>query len=166
MWHFKPHIVAFFCLSKLYRKALNVLQYLLQEDDSDRSVATELGFSRVLIHLASSDDAETREAALCGLLELAREKNDGNGCSSSIAKGDEKLRQLLEERVEGISLMSQEDLETVKEERQLVDALWRFCYDEPSSLGEKGLLVLPGEDALAPDVASKLFEPLLRASAA
>ncbi|KAJ0249544.1 Fes1A [Hirschfeldia incana] len=148
---------------RFQRKALNVLQYLLQEDDSDGSIVTGLGLPRVLIHLASSDDAETRAAALGVLLELA--KNDGNGCSS-IEKGDEKLRQLLEERIKAISLMSQEDLETVKEERQLVDALWRVCYDEPSSLREKGLLVLPGEDALAPDVASKLFEPLLRASAA
>ncbi|CAF1703814.1 BnaC03g36030D [Brassica napus] len=145
---------------RFQRKALNFLQYLLQEDVSDRSVATGLGFATVLIHLASSDDAETREAALGVLLELAREKNDGRGCSSV------ELRQLLEERIEGISSMSHEDLETVKEERQLVDALWSVCYNEPSSLGEKGLLVLPGEDALPPDVASKLLEPLLRASAA
>ncbi|KAF8079706.1 hypothetical protein N665_1005s0013 [Sinapis alba] len=150
---------------RFQRKALNLLQYLLQEDDSDRSIATGLGFPRVMMHLASSEDAETREAALRGLLELTREKNDGSGCSS-IEKGDEKLRQLLEERIEGISLMSQEDLGTVKEERQLVDSLWRVCYNEPSSLREKGLLVLPGEDELPPDVASKLFEPPLRASAA
>jgi len=115
------------------------------------------------MHLASSADAEIREAALRGLLELSREKNDG---SSSIDKSDEKLRQLLEERIKGITLMSQEDLETVKEERQLVDLLWSICYNEPSSLREKGLVVLPGEDALPPDVASKLFEPPLRASAA
>ncbi|CAN7117227.1 unnamed protein product [Brassica rapa subsp. narinosa] len=145
---------------RFQRKALNLLQYLLQEDVSDQTIVTELGFSRVLIRLGSRDDAETREAALGVLLELASRKNDGSGCSSV------ELRQLLEERIEGISLMSQEDLETVKEERQLVDALWRVCYDEPSSLGEKGLLVLPGEDALPPDVASKLLEPLLRASAA
>lgn len=88
------------------------------------------------MHLASSDDAEIREASLRGLLELAREKNDGSG-SSSIDKSDEKLRQLLEERVKGISLMSQEDLETVKEERQLVDSLWSICYNEPSSLRKR-----------------------------
>lgn len=155
----------FLFLSKFLRKALNLLQYLLQEDDSDRSIATGLGFPRVMMHLASSDDAETREAALRGLLELAREKHDGSG-GSSIDKSDEKLRQLLEERIKGISLMSQDDLEAVKEERQLVDSLWSICYNEPSSLREKGLLVLPGEDALPPDVASKLFEPPLRASAA
>ncbi|KAF2578088.1 hypothetical protein F2Q68_00002764 [Brassica cretica] len=39
-------------------------------------------------------------------------------------------------------------------------------WNEPSSLRKKGLVVLPGEDALPPDVASKLFDPLLRASAA
>ncbi|CAH8354702.1 unnamed protein product [Eruca vesicaria subsp. sativa] len=150
---------------RFQRKALNLLQYLLQEDDLDRNIATGLGFTRVMIHLASSDDAETREAALRVLLELARERKDGSGCSS-IEKDDEKLRQLLEERIKLISLMSQEDLVTVKEERQLVDLLWRVCYNEPSCLGEKGLLVLPGEDALPPDVASKLLEPLLRASAA
>ncbi|VVA96976.1 unnamed protein product [Arabis nemorensis] len=151
---------------RFQRKALNLLQYLLQEDDSDRSIATGLGFPRVMMHLASSEDAETREAALRGLLELARDRNDGRESSSSIEKGDEKLRQLLEDRIKGISSMSQEDLETVKEERQLVDSLWSICYNEPSSLREKGLLVLPGEDAMPPDVASKLFEPPLRASAA
>ncbi|KFK38324.1 hypothetical protein AALP_AA3G099000 [Arabis alpina] len=151
---------------RFQRKALNVLQYLLQEDDSDRSIATGLGFPRVMIHLASSEDPETREAALRGLLELARDRNDGSESSSSIEKGDEKLRQLLEDRINAITSMSQEDLETIKEERQLVDSLWNVCYNDPSSLREKGLLVLPGEDALPPDVASKLFEPLLRASAA
>ncbi|CAN8269523.1 unnamed protein product [Cochlearia groenlandica] len=150
---------------RFQRKALNLLQYLLQEDDSDRNIATKLGLPRVMIHLASSDDAETREAALRGLLELARDKNDESGCNN-IEKNDVKLRQLLEERINGICLMSQEDLETVKEERQLVESMWRVCYNEPSSLREKGLVVLPGEDTLPPDVASKLFEPLLRASAA
>ncbi|CAN8259967.1 unnamed protein product [Cochlearia groenlandica] len=151
---------------RFQRKALNLLQYLLQEDDSDRSIATGLGFPRVMMHLASSDDPETREAALRGLLELARDRTDDESGSSSIEKSDEKLRQLLEERIKGISSMSQEDLETVKEERHLVDSLWSICYNEPSSLREKGLLVLPGEDALPPDVASKIFEPPLRAAAA
>lgn len=62
--------------------------------------------------------------------------------------------------------MSPEDLGAAKEERQLVDSLWNTCYNEPSSLREKGLVVLPGEDALPPDVASKHFEPPLRAWAA
>ncbi|CAN8270028.1 unnamed protein product [Cochlearia groenlandica] len=144
------------------RKALNLLQYLLQENDSDRSIVYGLGFPQVMMHLASSDNGETREAALRGLLELSRDEKNGSG----IERNDEKLRQLLEERIEGIISMSKDDLVAVKEERQLVESLWRICYDEPSSLRERGLLVLPGEDELPPDVASKIFDPPLRASAA
>lgn len=117
-----------------------------------------------MVHLASSEDAEVREAALRGLLELARNKIDGN--TGRLGEDDEKLKQLLEERVNGISLMSPEDLGAAREERQLVDLLWNACYNEPSSLREKGLLVLPGEDSPPPDVASKHFEPPLRACAA
>lgn len=117
-----------------------------------------------MMHLASSEDAEVREAALRGLLELARDKTKGD--DGRVGEEDEKLKQLLQERINGISLMSPEDLGAVKEERQLVDSLWNTCYNEPSSLREKGLLVLPGEDASPPDVASKHFEPPLRAWAA
>ncbi|KAJ6699567.1 PROTEIN FOLDING REGULATOR [Salix purpurea] len=146
------------------RKALNLIHYLLLENSSDGSVVSDLGFPRIMIHLASSEDAEVREAALRGLLELARNKIDGN--TGRLGEDDEKLKQLLEERVNGISLMSPEDLGAAREERQLVDLLWNACYNEPSSLREKGLLVLPGEDSPPPDVASKHFEPPLRACAA
>ncbi|KAE9446228.1 hypothetical protein C3L33_21874, partial [Rhododendron williamsianum] len=50
---------------------------------------------------------------------------------------DEKLKQILQDR---ISAMPMEDLGAVKDERQLVDSLWNACFDEPSSLREKGLL--------------------------
>ncbi|XP_010543280.1 PREDICTED: hsp70 nucleotide exchange factor fes1-like [Tarenaya hassleriana] len=149
---------------RFQRKALNLLHYLQHENDTDCNIASELGFPHVMMHLASSEDADIREAALRGLLELAKDRNDGSGCS--IEKDDEKLRQILEERVKGISLMSPEDLGAAKEERQLVDSLWNTCYNEPSSLREKGLLVLPGEEEPPPDVASKHFEPPLRAFAA
>lgn len=126
-------------------------------------MVSELGFPRMMMHLASSEDAEVREAALKGLLELAREET--KGADGSLGE-DEKLKQLLQERINGISLMSPDDLGAAREERQLVDSLWNTCYNEPSSLKEKGLLVLPGEDAPPPDVASKHFEPPLRAWAA
>ncbi|PHT37657.1 hypothetical protein CQW23_21230 [Capsicum baccatum] len=113
---------------RFQRKSLTLIHYLLHENRSDCNVVTELGFPRVLIHIASSEDGE--------------------------------------ERIEGISSMSPEDLDAAKEERQFVDSLWNICYNEPSSLREKGLVVLPGEDALPPDVASKHFEPPLRAWAA
>lgn len=118
----------------------------------------------MLLHLASSEDAQVREGALQGLLELARENTNGTG--GKLVEHDEKLKQLLQERISGINLMSPEDLGAAREERQLVDSLWTTCYNEPSSLREKGLLVLPGEDAPPPDVASKHFEPPLRAWAA
>jgi hsp70-interacting protein len=117
-----------------------------------------------MMHLASSEDAEVREAALRGLLELARDKTKED--DGRLGEEDEKLKQVLQERINGISLMSPEDLGAAKDERRLVDSLWNTCYNEPSSLREKGLLVLPGEDAPPPDVASKHFEPPLRAWAA
>ncbi|XP_052172530.1 uncharacterized protein LOC127788384 [Diospyros lotus] len=176
--HNKPGIVAFRLANgyaalrdalssenvKFQRKALNLIHYLLHENHLDCDVVTELGFPRIMMHLASSEDADVREAALRGLLELARDRP--GGADGSLGKEDEKLKQILEERINGISLMSQEDLGAAREERHLVDSLWNACYKEPSSLQEKGLLVLPGEDAAPPDVASKHFEPPLRAWAA
>ncbi|XP_060201967.1 uncharacterized protein LOC132630404 [Lycium barbarum] len=147
---------------RFQRKALNLIHYLLNENHSDCNIVTELGFPRVLMHLASSEDGEVREGALRGLLELAKDRT-GEVAGSSSNEENEKLKQILEDRIKGISSMSAEDLGAAKEERQLVDSLWNTCYNEPSSLREKGLVVLPGEDALPPDVASKHFEPPLRA---
>ncbi|KAJ6865094.1 hypothetical protein NC651_035608 [Populus alba x Populus x berolinensis] len=149
---------------RFQRKALNLIHYLLHENSSDCSIVSQLGFPRIMLHLASSEDAEVREAALRGLLELARNKIDGN--TGRLDADGEKLKQLLEERINGISLMSPDELGAAKEERQLVDTLWDTCYNEPSSLHDKGLLVLPGEDSPPPDVASKHFEPPLGAWAA
>ncbi|XP_057512613.1 hsp70 nucleotide exchange factor FES1-like isoform X2 [Actinidia eriantha] len=106
-----------------------------------------------------SEDAEVREVALRGLLELARDRPCGR---SSLSEDEEQLKQILQDRIEGIGLMSSEDLAAAREERQLVDSLWNVYYKEPSSLRENGLL-FPGEDAPPPDVAGKLFEPPLRA---
>lgn len=113
------------------------------------------------MHLVSSEDGEVREGALQGLLELTR-INTGQ-TDGSLRVDDQKLKQLLQDRIDGISLMSPEDLGAAREERQLLDSLWNACYNEPSSLREKGLLVLAGEDEPPPDVASKHFEPPLRA---
>jgi hsp70-interacting protein len=151
---------------RFQRKALNLIQYLLEENSGDCQVVSELGFPRVMMHLASSEDAEVREAALRGLLELTKDKKDKAENNGSTAEEDEKLKQVLQERIKGISMMSGEDLVAVREERFLVDSLWNACYNEPSSLRDKGLLLLPGEDAPPPDVASQHFEPPLRAWAA
>ncbi|RWR95395.1 hsp70-binding protein 1 [Cinnamomum micranthum f. kanehirae] len=145
---------------RFQRKALSLIQYLLHENSSDCSAISELGFPRIMMHLASSDDAAVREAALHGLLEIAKDPASG---ASSLAQEDEKLKQLLQNRINGISLMSPEDLGAAREERQLLDSLWNACYNEPSSLHKKGLATLPEDDAPPPDVASKLFEPPLRA---
>ncbi|GAB2295763.1 hypothetical protein Dimus_029918 [Dionaea muscipula] len=153
---------------RFQRKALNLIHYLLHENQADCNVVTDLGFPRIMIHLVSSEDSGVREAALQGLLELAQGKGN-NDNDTNKSEEDEKLKQLLEERIRQISLMPGEDLAAAKEERQLLDSLWSTCSDEPCSLRERGLLVLPGEDdvlPLPPDVASKHFEPPLRAWAA
>lgn len=150
---------------RFQRKALNLIQYLLQENNSDCNIVTELGFPRVMMYLASSEDSEVREAALGGLLELARDRTSE---SNAMLAEEDKLKQVLQDRIEGISSMTPEDLGAAREERLLVDSLWNACYNEPSSLRDKGLVVLPGEDTSrpAPDVAGKFFEPPLRAWAA
>ncbi|KHN40731.1 hsp70 nucleotide exchange factor fes1-like [Glycine soja] len=148
---------------RFQRKALNLIHYLLHENNSDCNIVNELGFPRMLMHLASSEDSDVREAALRGLLQLAHNAKDGKDGNE---KDSVKIKQLLQERINNISLMSAEDLGVVREERQLVDSLWSTCFNEPSSLREKGLLVLPGEDVPPPDVASKYFEPPLRSSTA
>ncbi|KAL9247119.1 hypothetical protein vseg_020584 [Gypsophila vaccaria] len=151
---------------RFQRKALSLLQYLLKENKADCNVVTELGFPRVMMHLASSEDPSVREAAMQGLLELTH--GQSGETSTSFVDEDGKIKQILEKRIDDISAMSQEDLVSNKEERHLVDSLWRAFYNEPSSLGEKGLLVLPGEEDEhpPPDVVGKLFEPPLRALAA
>lgn len=149
---------------RFQRKALNLTHYLLHENRVDCAVATELGFPRIFMHLASSEDVEVREASLTGLLELARDRLDN--IDGAINQEDDQLKQVLEGRVEGISKMSAEDLGAAREERQLVDMLWYTCFNEPSPLNEMGLLFLPGEDAPPPDIASQHFQPPLRAWAA
>ncbi|KAK1321243.1 hypothetical protein QJS10_CPA03g01678 [Acorus calamus] len=151
-------------------KALNLLHYLLQANTSDRNVVTELGFPRLMMHLASSEDANVREAALRGLFELTKDRPTQNSKTDSAttptpsSEDDEKLKQILQNRIDNIATMSPDDLGAAREERQLVDSVWRACYNEPSALHEKGLVVLPGDDGeLPPDVAGKLFEPPLRA---
>lgn len=147
---------------RFQRKALNLIQYLIQENPSDCNVVTELGFPHIMTHLATSEDPEVREAALRGLYELSKGKTVKT--DDSIHEDDEKLKQVLQERINDISLMSSEDLAAIRDERQLVDSLWTAHYSEPSSLREKGLVVLPGEDfdEPPPDVASKVFASPLR----
>ncbi|CAA6669393.1 unnamed protein product [Spirodela intermedia] len=158
--HNKPGLTAF-------RLALNLIQYLVHESESDRGLVSELGLPRQMVHLAASDDKDVREAALRGLLELARDERAT--AAALLLAEEEKLRQVLEGRVRGIGEMGPEDLGAAREERQLVDALWAACFGEPSSLREKGLVALPGEDdepSPPPDVAGQLLEPPLRAWAA
>uniref|UniRef100_A0A1J3GTV8 Hsp70 nucleotide exchange factor fes1 n=1 Tax=Noccaea caerulescens TaxID=107243 RepID=A0A1J3GTV8_NOCCA len=146
---------------RFQRKALNLIHYLLQESNSDCRIVRDLGFPRIMIHLASNQDLEVREFALRGLLELAREESERN-----LDRSDVNLRQLLEERTRRIIAMSDEDLNAVREERELVDILWTLCYDEPSCLRERGLVYLPSDDEMAPDVVRDRFDPPLRAWAA
>lgn len=147
---------------RFQRKALNLIQYLIQENPSDCNVVTELGFPRILTHLVGSEDPEVREGALRGLYELSKDESGKTNVSTH--EDEEKLKQVLQERINSISIMSAEDLAAVRDERKLVDSLWTAHYNEPSSLREKGLVVLPGDDTddAPPDVASKMFESPLR----
>lgn len=110
-------------------------------------MVTELGFPRLIIHLVSSKDFNVREAALRCILELAYVHTPD---IDNILHGEnEKLKELLKNRIDHITKMSDDDLSAAREERQLIDSLWQAMFDEPSTLREKGLVVLPGEDAPA-----------------
>ncbi|KAL6181583.1 hypothetical protein ACLB2K_048236 [Fragaria x ananassa] len=163
--HNKPGVIAFRKENNAYealrdglasesprfqRKSLSLINYLLGENSSDCIIVNKLGVPGLMVQLVSSTDVDVREGALQGLLVLARGKTEG-------VIEDEKLKQVLRKRIE--------DVGAGRVERQLVDSLWNACYNEPSPLYENGLLVLPGEDAPPPDVASKHFEPALRALA-
>ncbi|XP_026379701.1 hsp70 nucleotide exchange factor fes1-like [Papaver somniferum] len=119
---------------RLQRKALNLVEYLLQENSSDCNVITELGFPRTMMQLVSSEDVEVREAALGGLLELAKDEQSRTSTSSVASRDSEMLKQILEHRVKDISAMAKEELGAVTEERRLIDLLWSVCYNQPSSL--------------------------------
>ncbi|KAG0602939.1 hypothetical protein M758_10G053400 [Ceratodon purpureus] len=148
---------------RFQRKALQVMQYLLQENPKDHSVATQLGFLRSLTSLANSSDLDVRQAALQALVEIVRHQD-----TLSPGKFDDTthLKDVVTRRVEEIKGLNQEDLAAVKEERQLVDTLWQLLYKEPSELRQEGLLVLPEDNQLPPDVASRQFEPGLQSLSA
>uniref|UniRef100_M8AUA9 Hsp70-binding protein 1 n=1 Tax=Aegilops tauschii TaxID=37682 RepID=M8AUA9_AEGTA len=148
--------------ARFQRKALSLTHYLLSESHSDCSVFAQLGFPRLMMRLVSSDDSGVREAALGGLLELAKDTTLGN---RSLLADQDRLRRLLWGRIQSIRMMAPEDLDAAREERQLVDSLWIACYHEPSTLNREGLVVLPGEESFEqpPDVAGRFFEPLRRA---
>ncbi|CAM0872489.1 unnamed protein product [Alopecurus aequalis] len=149
--------------ARFQRKALSLTHYLLSENHSDCSVFARLGFPRLMMRLVSSDDPDVREAALGGLLELARDTALGN---RSLLADQDRLQRLLWGRIQSIRMMAPEDLDAAREERQLVDSLWIACYHQPSMLQQEGLLVLPGEESFQqpPDVAGRFFEPLRQGS--
>ncbi|XP_047086384.1 hsp70 nucleotide exchange factor FES1-like [Lolium rigidum] len=148
---------------RFQRKALSLTHYLLSENHSDCSVFTQLGFPRLMMRLVSSDDSGVREAALGGLLELARDTALGN---RTLLADQDRLQRLLWGRIQSIRMMAPDDLDAAREERQLVDSLWVTCYHQPSMLQREGLLVLPGEESFEqpPDVAGRFFEPLRQGS--
>ncbi|KAK1651237.1 hypothetical protein QYE76_069042 [Lolium multiflorum] len=149
--------------ARFQRKALSLTHYLLSENHSDCSVFAQLGFPRLMMHLVSSNDSGVREAALGGLLELARDTALGN---RTLLADQDRLQRLLWGRIQSIRMMAPDDLDAAREERQLVDSLWVACYHQPSMLQREGLLVLPGEESFEqpPDVAGRFFEPLRQGS--
>ncbi|KAI5072152.1 hypothetical protein GOP47_0012258 [Adiantum capillus-veneris] len=147
--------------SRLQRKGLQVLQYLLHENPNDNAVAADLGFIRLLTGLVNNADADIRQAALHNLVEMAQ--NGKVGGLAPASEDSSAVRQALASQIANIESMPAEELGPLKEERMLLDNLWQACFDEPSSLREHGLLVLPGDNEPLPDVASRMFEPPLRA---
>ncbi|XP_078436102.1 hsp70 nucleotide exchange factor fes1-like [Wolffia australiana] len=125
---------------RFQRKALNLTQYLLEESESGRDAATDLGLGRQMLHLAGSHDADVREAALRALLGLAREPAK----PTFDTEDTKKLRQLLEGRAVSIAQMGPEDLSAAREEHHLVHDLWAAFFPGPSSLPH------PGPEACSP----------------
>uniref|UniRef100_A0A453MAG8 Nucleotide exchange factor Fes1 domain-containing protein n=1 Tax=Aegilops tauschii subsp. strangulata TaxID=200361 RepID=A0A453MAG8_AEGTS len=146
-------------------KALGAISSLIRNNQSGLA-AFRLGNGHAALKDAlGSDDARLQRKAL----HLTQYLLNNKAAASNALPDQDKLKDVLKSRIEGISAMDADDLQAAREERQLVDSLWKECYGEPSSLREKGLVVLPGEDGPQqppPDVAGKMFEPPLRAWAA
>jgi hsp70-interacting protein len=66
-----------------------------------------------MMRLVSSDDSGVREAALGGLLELARDTSLGN---RSLLADQDRLQRLLWGRIQSIRTMAPEDLDAAREE--------------------------------------------------
>ncbi|KAG2335036.1 hypothetical protein Bca4012_016019 [Brassica carinata] len=109
-------VETFYALSGLLQTRISIVEHR-------RSVQYHCDKPRLMMNLVSSSDVDTRDASLRGLLALAKARKCCT-CGSSIEKGDEKLRQILEDRIKAISLMSEEDRSAAEEERQLLDSLW------------------------------------------
>ncbi|KAG0616390.1 hypothetical protein M758_5G111200 [Ceratodon purpureus] len=117
---------------RFQRKALQVMQYLLQENPKDHNVATQLGFVASLTNLANSPDLDVRQAALQALVEIIRHQD-----KSGKFEDTTQLKDIVRRRVEELKAMNQEDLAAVKDERQLVDLLWLLLFKQPSDLRQK-----------------------------
>ncbi|KAI4966809.1 hypothetical protein ZWY2020_035964 [Hordeum vulgare] len=94
--------------ARFQRKALSLTHYLLSESHSDCSVFAQLGFPRLMMRLVSSDDSGVREAALGGLLELAKDTTLGN---RSLLAEQDRLWRLLWGSIQSIRMMAPEDLD-------------------------------------------------------
>ncbi|XP_002991501.2 hsp70 nucleotide exchange factor FES1 [Selaginella moellendorffii] len=149
--------------SRLQRKALQVMHYLLQDNPKDNVTAAELGFPPLLTKLARSNDADIREEALQAMVDVSH-----NDKASSLSWGSDHkgLKDFLNERMSSLQDMKPEDLAPMRDEGVLLDTLWRDCFGQPSVLRQKGLLSLPGDDEPPPDVAGAMFQPSLRNLAA
>lgn len=117
---------------RFQKKALQVMQYLLQENPKDHNVATQQGFVGLLTSLANSPDPDVRQGALQALVEIVRNQDKSRNFDDTT-----QLKDVVRRRVEEIKGMNQEDLAAVKEERQLVDLLWLLLFKEPSELRQR-----------------------------
>jgi hsp70-interacting protein len=113
---------------RLQRKALQVMQYLLQANPEDHNVATQLGFVASLTSLVNSPDLDVRQTALQALVEILRHQD-----RKSAGKFDDttQLKDVVNRRVEEMKGLNQEDLAALKEERQLVNILWQLLQKQP-----------------------------------
>eukprot|EP00897_Mesotaenium_endlicherianum_P004971 jgi/Mesen1/4501/ME000023S03872 len=183
-----------------FKKALAVLQYLMQANASDRQVASDLGLGPVIIELVNSADPDVRQAALHALLELllhgataagltdatsaapagaisqagpSQQDKDAGGASGSLptnqgrasgssgasgfkeeqGRGSEDLREILSRRMEHIrGEKDPEEVAALRDERHLLDAVWKRCFAESSPLHRAGLI----DEAEAPDYMAEM----------
>lgn len=124
---------------RFQRKALYVLQYLMQENPSDRKKALETGYGSLLTSLVSNSDSDVRLAALQALIEIAiqgpedveelvRPKDEENNSTKNVKSFKETLKKRLDE----LETLKGEEVETLIEERSLLDELWDRCFGSGS----------------------------------
>lgn len=119
-----------------FRKALNLLQYVLEENSPDISSVLDFGALPALLENCKHKDLDIRLSSFQVILTVANAgEKELRKVLESRDSGD--LKTLLEERMESFRRSEEQSFENCLEERLMVERIVRICYPELSFAEEK-----------------------------